>query len=156
MKSVNVSQGNLEEVMFELEKEITKYNVIVLDSNPLSTGKWTMTRLWRSWMSTIAEFMTNNGATMPLMIKKDGSHYGKRPFNKNDAHDLFVSQYLGVDNNGLRLSFAKTSHDGMRAATKGERFNAMLKVEIWAIEKGIKLMQPRTGEFFQEKEKGNY
>ena len=103
-------------------------------------------------MASTAEFMAANGVTMPLMIKGNGEHYGKRPFNADDAHELFTSQWLGNDAQGNRLSWAKS---GDNIADKGQRFNAMLKHEQFMIERGIKHMMPRESEFFQEKEKSN-
>lgn len=125
--------------------------LLTLSSVPQS-GKWSMSRLWRSWMGSTAEFMASNGVTMPLMIKPDGSQYGKRPFNADDAHELFTAQWLGVDAKGERLSWAKS---GENIADKGQRFNAMLKHEQFMIERGIKHMIPRESEFFKEKEKSN-
>lgn len=119
------------------------------------TGKWSMARLWRAWMQTTADFMATNGVTMPLMIDKSGKPYGKRPFNKDDAHELFTKQHLGCDSEGIRLSWAKDDHDEMRAATKGERFNAMLRHNIWCTERGISLFNPRDGEYFKLNEEQN-
>ena len=113
------------------------------------TGKWSMTRLWRSWMGSTAKFMADHGCTMPLMIKKDGSIYGKRPFNGNDAHELFTAQWLGEDAQGNRLSWAK---DGDNIADKGQRLTAMMKHEQYMSERGIKFMIPRESDYFKQKE----
>jgi len=131
----------------QIEAELEKNPVLIVTTQTAGTGKWGMARLWRSWMTATAKYMAGNGVTMPLMIGAKGEFYGKRKFNGNDAHDLFTSQHLGVDAAGVRLSWAKKDHDGMRAATKGERFNAMFKHEIWATERGIILFKPRESEY---------
>lgn len=132
---------------FKLGKDIK----ITLEPYPES-GNWSMSKLWRSWMASTAEFMAANGVTMPLMINPKGEHYGKRPFNADDAHELFTAQWLGVDAQGNRLSWAKS---GDNIADKGQRFNAMLKHEQYMTERGIKHMIPRESEYFVEKEKAN-
>lgn len=117
------------------------------------TGKWGMARLWRAWMKTTADFMADNGATMPLMIDKSGKPYGSRRFNAQDAHELFTAQWLGLNEKGERMSWQKK--EGVNVADKGQRFLAMLKHEQWCIEKGINLMQPRDSEFYDLKQKQN-
>lgn len=147
MKDYQLTKYNREDFHNKIEAELEKNPVVIVTIQSGGTGKWGMARLWRAWMSSTAKFMAGNGCTMPLMLKPDGSHYGARPFNKDDAHELFTQQYLGVDVDGARLSWAKKAHDGMRAATKGERFNAMLKHEMWAVERGIILFKPRGSEY---------
>ena len=137
--------------MDDLQAEIDEHKLVIINSQPAGTGKWGMARLWRGWMATTAKFMAGNGAKMPLMINKDGVWYGSRPFDGNDAHELFTRQHLGVDENGKRLSWAKSikkeSEDKERVATKGERFNALRKHEDWCTEKGISLFKPRNSEY---------
>ena len=113
-------------------------------------GKWGMSRLWRSWMGVTAQFMAAHGITQPLMIKANGEHYGVRPFKKEDAHELFTSQWLGLDANGNRLSWSRSSDN---RADKGQRFSAMLKHEQYMSERGIKYLIPRSSEYFTEKTK---
>ena len=104
-------------------------------------------------MEATAKVQAANGVTMPLMIKADGSFFGKREFSPQDAHELFTSQWLGFGEDALRLSWAKKSHSGMRAATKGERYIAMMKHDNWCVERGIALYRPRDSEYSQlEKE----
>jgi len=142
-----LTKHNREDFHNQIESELEKNAVIIVTTQVAGTGKWGMARLWRAWMTSTAKVMAGNGVTMPLMISDKGQFYGKRMFNANDAHDLFTSQHLGVDAKGVRLSWAKKDHDGMRAATKGERFNAMFKHEIWATERGIILFKPRESEY---------
>lgn len=120
-----------------------------------STGKWGMTKLWRAWMGSTGKWMAGNGATMPLCLRKDGSHYGKREFTPDDAHELFTAQWLGMDADGNRLSWSRKGRDGMRAATKGERYIAMLKHQDWASERGIMLFKPRDSEFSELERESN-
>ncbi len=108
-------------------------------------GKWGMARLWRKWMAVTASYMANNGSKMPLMIREDGSWYGIRSFDANDAHELFTRQWLGVDSEGNRLSWQKK--EGANTADKGQRFTAMMKHQSWCIEKGIDLPLPRDSEY---------
>jgi len=106
-----------------------------------------MARLWRSWMESTARFMAANGVTMPLMIGRNGEPFGTRPFSAQDAHELFTYQHLGCDGSGMRLSWSKAGHDGMRPANKGERFDALRRHEAWASERGIRLFSPRDSEY---------
>ena len=116
------------------------------------TGKWGMARVWRKWMAQTADYMALKGATMPLCWK-DGEPYGLRQFNEYDAHELFTAQWLGVDSDGNRLSWSRKGRDGMRPATKSERFHAMQRHEIWSVERGINLFNPRNeNEYRQLKE----
>lgn len=151
MSEYQLTVWNSDDVFNAIEKRLNNGEpALILEVKSPQIGKWTMTRLWRSWMGQVAEFMAGNGVTMPLMISKDGKYYGERPFNANDAHDLFVSQFLGLDEKGRRLSFSKSRKEDDekgRPATKGERFLCMQKMEAWATEKGVNLKQPRHGEY---------
>jgi len=139
--------------MEELQVEIDEHKLIIITSQAAGTGKWGMARLWRAWMATTAKFMAGRGSKMPLMIKPDGEWYGARPFDANDAHELFTRQWLGVDADGYRLSWAKSGKQ--RKATKGERFNALRKHEDWCIEKGITLFKPKGSEYQELIDKQN-
>lgn len=145
MKDFQVRNHNLELFIEEIQKELSEEKLLIINTQPAGTGKWGMARLWRSWMAVTAKFMAGNGVKMPLMLKKDGSWYGSRPFDANDAHELFTRQWLGVDQEGTRLSWAKSGDQ--RKATKGERFNALRKHEEWSINKGIILFKPRGSEY---------
>jgi len=147
VKDFQLSKNNINLLFEELGKELEKVPLIVVSTQDAGTGKWGMARLWRAWMSSTAKWMAGNGATMPLCLRKSGENYGTRPFNANDAHELFTSQWLMVDKEGARLSWAKDPHDGMRTATKGERFICMVRHEQWATERGIMLFKPRDSEY---------
>ena len=151
MKDYLVRVGDIDKFIADLRHELSETNELLLTSQDPSTGKWGMARLWRMWMDETAKFMAAQGSVMPLMIGKDGNWFGERPFNEKDAHELFTSQWLGLDGEGKRLSWAKDDRDGMRKATKAERYIAMMKHENWCVEKGIILMVPRESEYFQTK-----
>lgn len=145
MKDVQVTNQNLEQFFEDFIIELDEHKVLIVSYQQAGTGKWTMARLWRAWMSTTAEFMAKNGVTMPLMVNNDGVTYSSRPFNADDAHELFTRQHLGVDEKGVRLSWAKSGDQ--RKATKGERFNALRLHEEWCSNKGVSLLKPRSGEY---------
>lgn len=149
MPEMTVTRSNLQQVLYAIEDEINKSAVALVEIKSGSTGRWGMAKLWRAWMDATARFMAGHGVTMPLMITADGQHYGSRPFAPEDAHELFTSQWLGLDADGTRLSWSKAGRDGMRPATKGERFNALRRHEAWAIERGINLFTPRDSEYRQ-------
>lgn len=145
MKEYPVNSHNIQDFMAELQKELEEYPVIIVNTQQGGTGKWGLARLWRAWMASTADFMANNGVTMPLMFDASGRPYGKREFNANDAHELFSRKHSGVDEKGNRLSWAKNG--SQRKATKGERLNALQRHEAWASERGIILFKPRGSEY---------
>lgn len=155
MKDYVVTEDTIEDVVAILKEELQTTNGLLLTTQDPSIGKWGMAKLWRMWMSETAKFMAANGSVMPLMIGKDGKWFGDRPFDSNDAHELFTRQWLGIDGEGKRLSWAKDDRDGMRKATKAERYIAMMKHEDWCVEKGITLFKPRGSEYDQLQEKEN-
>lgn len=102
-------------------------------------NSWPMKKTWRMWMGETAKWMAQNGATMPLAIKADGTVFGARPFDANDAHELWVRQWLGVDANGERY---KTASDD-----KAQMLHMMNRHVQWAAERGLSLTIPRDGEY---------
>lgn len=147
MKDFQLTKHNLPLFFEEIQKALDDEPVLIVTSQSAGTGKWGMSRLWYAWMSTTAEFMADRNVTMPLMYSSTRAPYGNRRFNAADAHELFTRQHMGVDKDGVRLSWSKKGHSGMRQATKGERWNAMFKHEMWAADKGIALFQPRDSEY---------
>jgi len=147
MKDFHLNKFTLNNLINELSVELEESPNLIITTQNEAIGKWTMTRLWRSWMSSTASFMYESGVMMPLMVMKDGSNYGSRPFDQNDAHELFTAQHLGVDKEGRRLSWSKSGREGLRPATKGERFFAMQKHEEFAANRGIILLQPKDSEY---------
>ena len=141
MKDFNLTKNTLQKCFDELQAELETTPSLILSTQNADTGKWGMAKIWRAWMASTAEFMARNGCKMPLMISLDGQAYGERAFNADDAHLLFTHQHLGVDKDGTRLSWSQKGRDGMRAATKGERFHALQQHEIWASERGIILFK---------------
>ena len=147
MQDYQLTEYNLPEYIIYLQEMLKETPVILMSGKDANTGKWGMSRLWRSWMSTTADFMAGNGVTQPLYIDSKGNFHGKRPFNKEDAHELFTYNWMGTDSDGRRLSWAKKDSKERRAATKGERYHAMKLHEQWAIEKGIILINPIDSEY---------
>jgi len=147
MKDAYLNKFTFNDVVNELQKELETNPDLLITSQNAKIGKWGMSQVWRIWMAATAKYMAGNGVTMPLMIKPDGSIFSKRPFDANDAHELFTAKWLGLDSDGMRLSWAKKDHDGMRVATKGERFIAMLKHETWCTERGVLLVNPKDSEY---------
>ena len=76
---------------------------------------------------------------MPLVIKADGTMYGTRQFNAEDAHELWVKKWLGVDSNGDRYKTA--------TGDKGNMLFMMDKHLQWAAERGLSLTIPKDGEY---------
>ena len=154
MTDRTVTNDNLEDFFEEVVKALDEHKVLNASFQPVGTGKWGMARLWRGWMATTAKYMAGRGAKMPMYIKPDGSWYGERPFNADDAHELFTHQHMGADELGRRLSWAKSikdeNKDKERVATKGERFNALRLHEEWASNKGITLFKPRNNSEYQQ------
>ena len=112
-------------------------------SEDLKPITWSMKKTWRMWMSETGEFMASRGVTMPLMHSRDGKPWGSRPFNKDDAHELFVRKYLGVDAYGERYKTA--------TGDKGRMLYMMDCHVGWAEEKGLALTIPNDGEYLKLK-----
>lgn len=102
-------------------------------------NSWPMKKTWRMWMTETATWMAANGASMPLVIKADGSMHGKREFNAQDAHELWVKTWLGVDSNGERYKTA--------SGDKEQMLYMMDKHLAWASERGLSLTIPNDGEY---------
>ncbi len=146
MKEHVLTAANLQQIMGELQEELGEEPVLLLTTRSPSTGKWGLARLWRTWMATTAEFMAARGVTLDI-TNSAGTVILRAPFGPEAAHELFTKKWLGVDENGQRLSWARRSHDGLRAATRGERVHALRLHEAWAIDKGIDLFHPRDSEY---------
>lgn len=147
MNDYHLTKANIVECFDQIQDELEKRPHLIVSVQDGNTGKWGMARLWRTWMATTAAFMSSNGVTQPLYIKANGEHVGSRGFEPEDAHALFTMQWLGCDKEGNRLSWSKKGRDGMRPASKGERFDALRKHEVWAVNKGLKLLNPRDSEY---------
>lgn len=149
-----VTKSNIQEAIQAIERSLESENAVNVDINGLSVGKWGMARLWRSWVAKASEFMAKRGATVNVGL--NGKAIQERPFNAADGHELFTLYCLGCDVDGMRLSWAKKAHDGMKVATRGQRFDALRKLEIWCVEKGIVLFKPADSEYCElEREQNN-
>ena len=96
--------------------------------------------------------MARNGATMPLCMK-NGAPWGSRPFNSDDAHELFTMTFMPVGSNGLRKSWVlhSDSNNQCEAADIGERLYAMTAMHEWATERGIALPTREDSEYYKLK-----
>lgn len=104
-------------------------------------NSWPMKKTWRMWMSETAKWMAERGATMPLLVNAQGVAYKSRPFDANDAHELFVRQYLGVNEDGERY---KTATDD-----KAQMLHMMNLHIQWTAERGLSLTIPKEGEYMK-------
>lgn len=121
---------------------------LIVKRHEPGTGSVPMLRTWRGWMGETAEYMAASGCTMPGYIDSKGNAHGKRPFNADDAHELFTMRWLGSDENGNRYSWKMRDKSGeVTPAPKSKRLYAMDKHLAWATERGIKLTVPRDGEY---------
>lgn len=145
MNDFVLTKQNLEELFTQLQEELSNNHSLVVSVKSGSTGNWSMQRLWRVWIKTVSDWMAQNGATMPLVVK-DGQAKGVRPFNADDGHELFSSHFL-PNENGQRISWSKKGREGQRAATKGERYHALRQLEQFALERGIQLLKPKDSEY---------
>lgn len=145
--ALNDAHNCLAECYGTLGALVNERDLLLTKVPKTESGKWGMSRLWRAWMSSTAEFMAGNGAIMPLWVNPDGTYTKTRPFNAEDAHELFTMKHMGTDENGKRLSWKKKPENGEAIADKGQRFHALQQHQIWMTERGIKHINPREGEF---------
>jgi len=121
---------------------------IVEQKNP---GSQTLLNTWMMWMQETAQHMAWQGVTMPLYIRSNGEMVGKRAFEQRDAHELFTSQYLGLDADGLRKTWSRTKSTEEIQASVGDRLFAMDTHKQWAIEKGIQLTIKKDSQYMKLK-----
>jgi len=155
VKDYQLDKDNVSNFLSSIQDELELNSKLLVSTQQIKSGKWGMARLWRAWMDTTGKYMAANGCTMPLMVNGNGTTYGSRPFNKDDAHELFTFKWLGCDSSGARLSWSKSGRNDMRSATKGERYNALRLHECWATDKGIILYNPRDSEYSNIRDEQN-
>ena len=108
--------------------------------------KWTrhnpnsypMKKLWFKWMQETADFMARNGVTMPQYLRANGQPFGKRAFDKDDAHKLFKNQYFAAKY-GADVSLTKVD--------KVDMLHGMDRHIAWATERGLFLTIPGENEY---------
>lgn len=149
MSEYHATKHNLVEVFDGIQGDLEKEPVLIITTQGAGTGNWGAAKLWRVWMESTAKFMAANGCVMPLVLNADGTYKRTRPFNSSDSHEYFTRRWLGVDEEGTRLSWRKGGKGEGRPATQGERYNALRSHEEWATEKGINLFKPRNSEYEQ-------
>ena len=149
MKDYQLTRHTLPQFFEDIQTELEKAPLIIVSTQDSGTGKWGMARLWRDWMTTTTKRMVAAGVTMPLCVGPTGESFGSRTFTSEDAHELYTYKWLGVDADGKRLRGGRQARDGMRPATKGERYIALLRHENYCTDKGILLLKPRGSEYEQ-------
>ena len=117
---------------------------LTIEIKSIRGNSWPMKKTWRMWMRETADFMSGNGVTMPLGVTAEGVPWGKRPFNDDDAHELWVRHWMGVDSDGARYKTA--------SGDKGEMVSMMDKHSAWAADKGLFLTIPQHGEYMKYRE----
>lgn len=153
-----ISKGNLragfEQLGDEVDRILSENGQARIQVTKKNNGTLPMLKLWRMWMGVLGPWMASNGATMPLCMK-NGVPWGSRPFNADDAHELFSSQFMAVDAYGERYSWVlnRDENNGRKAASIGQRLRCMEQMQEWAIERGINLPVPERSEYYQEKNK---
>lgn len=120
-----------------------------------NNGTIPMLKLWRMWMSEIARYKADRGATMPLYFDSEGNAVGQRKFNANDAHEAYTHLCLGSDENGVRYSWAVNSdeYEGRKVASIGQKLHAMQKFHQHCIEHGVPITIPDNSEYKQLQDK---
>ena len=122
--------------------------IVQLRRTSSDVGSSNMLRTWRMWMAEIAVHGQHRGATMPLMVDRHGEPHGSRPYNSDDAHEMFCNLYLGCNKEGRRLSWSMDPDGEDVVATKSQRLFAMDKVVIWAAENTVPITIPRQGDYW--------
>lgn len=103
-----------------------------------------MNSTWRMWMNETAEWMRNQGVTVDIKNGK-GQVISRHRVTPEDAHEMFVSRHLGVDENGDREKTSKMEI--------GRKLYLMELHEAWCLEKGIPLTIPKKSQFYELKQK---
>jgi len=130
----------------------TDRSVVKLKVADTDVGTWSMSKTWRKWMDEISIHMRHKGCTMPLYYDGDRVPHGTRPFNRQDAHELFTIKFMGVDLQGNRYSWAMDSDGGVTVAPKEVRLLAMDRVVRWTGENMVSITIPRQGDYSDYKE----
>lgn len=142
------SEASLANAISQLVKAFEEKRFVRLKMSTGRANSWPMQKTWRMWMKETANWMAANGATMPLVMKHGKAHK-TRPFNEQDAHELFVRTYLGQDDNGDRF------HTGAGADDRDKMLLMMDMHLAWATERGIRLTIPGDGEYIKLRDQQN-
>ena len=119
-----------------------------------SNGTLPLDRHWRALMPQVASLMRSYGVTMRFQSKKGLGGF-ERPFNEDDAHELFTSMFMPVDANGRRKSWSKSGRDGMEPPDTGERVHAMGRLYQYWLDKGHSLERNMNSEYEKLQSKMN-
>lgn len=147
MKDYRVNRHNAAEFIELLNAELLQHGELILTTQPAAIGTWGLAKLWRVWITITHEFMKGNQVRIPTKFAEDGTWLKTRAITVQDTYELFTRCWMGVDEQGRRLSWAKNDKPDQRTATKGERFNCLRQHEQWALLNGIDLYKPRGNEY---------
>lgn len=146
MEPYHLTKYNLEHFIKMLESELEKETMLMVEIKKATVGRWSLARLWRVWMSKTTEWFATKGYGLTV-TNPSGKHGNIIPFNSENIHEQFTKKWLGTGKDGMRLSWAKKNHGGMRVATQEERYHALRCHEEWCLGKGIDLTNPRNSEY---------
>ena len=161
MTQYTVSNSNAEQmgaaIIDEIQAIIDNDREANVTITTKSNGTLPMLKLWRMWMSQIADFMNKRGRRMPLYMDEDGNPKGERLMTGDDCHHAYTHLAMGCDEEGVRLSWAMSDSgsSGGRLATTGERLRAMDVIWQWAMGEGIPLVNPENSEYRKLQDKQN-
>lgn len=150
-----VVEGTLIAYSTQCKKYVDKQtdrSILKLKVADTDVGTWSMSKTWRKWMDEISTHMRHKGCTMPLYYDGEGVPHGTRPFNKQDAHELFTIKFMGADPEGNRYSWAMDSDGGVTVAPKEIRLHAMDRVVQWTAENMVPITIPRNGDYSDYRE----
>lgn len=100
----------------------------------------TQRKLWRVWMSETSKVMAERGVKSPV-VNSNGKTLFSRPISPDDCHEMFMSLWGGLDNNGERESSSDKN------GKKGEMQLIMDKHLAFCAERGIVLSVPKDSEY---------
>lgn len=137
-----------------IEDQLEKIAQFILDADAdcrvkvtkKSNGTLPLDRHWRALMPQVASLMQSYGVTMRFQSPKGVGTF-ERAFNEDDAHELFTSMFMPVDDNGRRKSWSKSGRDGMESADTGERVHAMERLYQYWLERGHSLERNMNSEY---------
>lgn len=130
----------------------TEGAIVKLKKANTKTGSWPMLKTWYMWQAEIARHLAHNGRTVPIYYDERGNPIGSRPFDERDAHAAFTYMFLGMDNDGNRLSWKLDSDGGENVATKERRLLAMDKFVQYCAEQLVPITIPNQGDYHDYKE----
>ena len=110
--------------------------------------------LYWEWMTIIGKFMENYRE--PVIDEETGELLNTEPFNKDDAHDLMRSMFLGTSKKKqLGKTAVKDQLKSTTGLTKGEYHHYMSQIQAWAGSVKVILPVPEDSQYMQLQEAQN-